>query len=151
MTPSTPNRKVHNRIKAVMEHVPWYGFKSQARLAEDLGFSKSAVSRLLRAECSPTLALAYAVTETLEKRLGQQLDPRELFSVDGTYPTASACQLVGCRNCLPAEAYDRDDNIRPEFSGVKAGQWSLPVPNSLAAHMKQPNPVGTDRATEGVQ
>ena len=117
-----PNHKVQHRIGAVMAHVPWYSFKSQARLAADLGFSKSAISRLLRGECTPSLALACALTNTLEKRLGRKLELRELFTVNGTYPTPSACQLVGCDNCLPPEAYDQDDNLRPEFRNVPAGQ-----------------------------
>ena len=119
------HRKVHNRVEAVISHVPWYSFKSQARLAADLGFSKSAVSRLIRGECSPSFAFAYCLTKTIEKRLGKPIDVRELFSLDGTYPTPSACELVGCRNCLPSEAYDKDDNLRPEYKQVPAGQWSV--------------------------
>lgn len=125
--------RVQHRIGAVMAHVPWYAFKSQARLAADLGFSKSAVSRLLRGECTPSLALACSLANTLEKRLGRPLELRELFSLDGTYPTPSACQLVGCANCLPPEAYDRDDNLRPEYRTVPAGQWSVAAPRQGAA------------------
>jgi len=120
-----PHHQVQHRVSAIMAHIPWYGFKSQARLAADVGFSKSAISRLLRGECIPSLALACALNAALERRLGRKLGLQELFSMDGTYPTPSACQLVGCANCLPPEAYDRDDNLRPEFRNVKAGEWSV--------------------------
>ena len=131
--PGAQAHQVQHRIGAVMAHVPWYAFKSQARLAADLGFSKSAVSRLLSGECTPSLALACALTQTLEKRLGRKLDMRELFSPDGTYPTASACQLVGCSNCLPPDAYDKDDNLRSEYKNVQAGQWSV-APQQPTSH-----------------
>ena len=38
-----------------------------------------------------------------------------------------ACQGVGSNfgvGCLPEEAYDAQGNLRPEFQGVRPGQWS---------------------------
>ena len=87
-----------------MGHVNWYLFAPVTRLARDAGVSHSALSRVLSGRAAPSFTLACKVALALEKRLngalnGGRLDPRELFSLDGTYPTASACKLVGCPGC----------------------------------------------------
>ncbi len=117
--------QLHNRILALMAHTSRYAFKGETRLAHDAGVSKSAVCRLLNGNSSPSCAPVVAGTKALEKRLGRPLDPRDLISFDGCYPTASACELAGCRGCLPPEAYDEDNQLRPEFKDVKPGQWCV--------------------------
>ena len=117
--------QVHNRIMALMAHTTRYAFQGETRLANDAGVSKSAVSRLLTGQSSPSFALVVALTKALEKRLGRPLDPRDLISLDGNYPTASACELAGCRGCLPAEAYDKHNRIKPEYKDMKPGQWAV--------------------------
>jgi transcriptional regulator with XRE-family HTH domain len=119
---SYSSRRVHNRILEIMAHTTRYAFKGESRLAADAGVSKSAVCRLVNGESSPSFAVVTALTGVLEKQVGKTLDPRELISFDGTYPTASVCELVDCRGCLPAEAYDEDDTLRPEFQGVRPGE-----------------------------
>ena len=114
-----------NRIAALMEHTTWYAFKGASRLAQDAGVSKSFISRLLRGQTSPFFVHVVRLTQALEKALGQRLDPREFLSLDGTYPTASVCQLAGCGGCLPAEAFDGEGNLQPQFRGIKPGQWSI--------------------------
>lgn len=104
-----------------MEHIPVYSFQGQARLAADAGVSRSAVSRLVAGKAAPSFAIAVAVTAALEKRLGRRLDPRELVSFDGTYPTASVCVLCGCRGCLPEAAYDAECRLKPEFRTLVSG------------------------------
>jgi transcriptional regulator with XRE-family HTH domain len=111
----------HNRIAAVMEHVSFYSFQGQARLAADAGVSRSAVSRLLAGKAAPSFAVTVAVTAALEKRLGRRLDPRDLVSFDGTYLIPSACDLCGCRGCLPSAAYDAEDLLKPEFRHLVRG------------------------------
>jgi hypothetical protein len=64
------------------------------------------------------------VVAALEDELGFRLDPRELVSLDGRYPTESVCELVGCPGCLPDEAYNEDGSLRPEYEDVPPGQWS---------------------------
>ena len=115
-----------NRIALVMEHIPWYSFKGQTRLAHDAQVSKSAICRLLAGRSQPSFAVALAVTNALERRLGKALDPRELISLDGTYPTPNVCALVGCGGCLPDAAYHADDTLKAAFYGVPSGEWSLP-------------------------
>ncbi|HEY3268267.1 MAG TPA: helix-turn-helix transcriptional regulator [Armatimonadota bacterium] len=117
-------RPTANRIAAVMEHTTRYAFKGKARLATDAGISKSAVSRLLSGTSSPSAMVLIAVTRALERATGKHLDPREILSFDGTYPTPSVCRLVDCRGCLPASAYDSDDTIRPEYRHAKPGEWT---------------------------
>jgi len=117
-----------------MAHTTRYAFKGESRLAADAGVSKSAVCRLINGQSSPSFVLVCALTKALEKQLKRALDPRELISCDGTYPTLSVCQLAGCKGCLPQAAYDEHDNLRPEFRGVQPGQWSL---NPLVSEARQ--------------
>jgi len=119
--------RVHNRIFALMAHTRRYAFKGETRLAADAGVSKSAVCRLLNGRSSPSYALVLAVTSALEKHLGHSIDPRDVISADGRYPTASACELAGCKGCLPAEAYDENDQVKPQYRHLRPGQWTVAV------------------------
>ena len=136
--PSSPRRlpltgphrpAVQNRVRVLMIHAPRYGFQGQARLAADAGVSRSTISRLISGRLNPSFRLAQAVTAALERRLNRSLDLRDLFSPDGTYPTASGCTLAGCRGCLPEEAYDAEGNLRPEYRDMRPGDWSLAKPS----------------------
>jgi transcriptional regulator with XRE-family HTH domain len=115
----------HNRIQALMVHTSRYAFQGRARLAADVGCSRSTISRLLNGDSDPSFRLVRAVTTALEKHLHRPLDPRELLSPDGTYPTASGCELAGCSGCLPDEAYDRDGTLKPAYRRMRPGEWSL--------------------------
>jgi len=124
-------RPVSNRISALMAHTTRYAFKGESRLATDAGVSKSAVSRLLNGQSSPSFALVSALTKAFSKRLNLLLDPHEMISFDGSYPTPSVCELCGCRGCLPSEAYDEENRLRPEWKDIQPGRWSvLPRPTS---------------------
>jgi len=116
---------LYNRIGVVLTHSTRYVFSGQARLAADVGVSRSTISRLLRGRTRPSLFLAQAVTDALSKDLRYPLDVRELFSPDGTYPTPSGCELCGCDGCFPEEAYDGHGNLRPAFRHQRPGDWSL--------------------------
>lgn len=117
---------IHNRVREILWHIPWYGFKTQARLAQDSGVSPAAISRLIRGESQPSLAVALRLTGALAKRLNRPLDVSEVFSLDGTYPTPSVCHLTGCSNCLPPHFYDEEEQIKPDYRTIKAGEWSAP-------------------------
>lgn len=106
----------HNRVAQLMAHTTRYAFKSETRLARDAGVSKSAVSRLVQGHTSPSFALVTAITRALEKALGVPLDPREVVSTDGTYPTSSVCDLVGCRRCGLYEVHAKSEPVVPVFS-----------------------------------
>jgi len=136
------DRTTHNRILALMAHTTRYAFKGESRLAHDAGVSKSAVCRFLNGQSSPSYVLVALLTQALERALGKRLDPRELVSLDGTYPTASVCQLASCTGCLPAEAFDNEGNLKPEFKGIKPGEWSLSRP--VASHQFQAEQFHTD-------
>ena len=135
-TPKINGSQVHNRILALMGHTTRYAFQGETRLAQDAGVSKSAVSRLLTGQSSPSFALVVALTKALEKRLGRPLDPRDLISLDGSYPTATACELAGCRGCLPAEAYDENNRLKPEYKDVKPGQWAVSLQSPVVPKPK---------------
>jgi DNA-binding XRE family transcriptional regulator len=114
---------LHNRVAAVMAHTVRYAFEGQARLARDCGVSRSTILRLLSGQCRPSFTLALAITLALEKQLCRRLDPRELFSFNGTYPTPSVCVLCRCRGCLPDAAYAEDGTLKPAFRSVRSGEW----------------------------
>lgn len=121
-----------------MAHTLWYAFEPQARLARDAGVSRSTISRLITGKINPSFRLVQAITAALSQRLNDTLDspmtnpldPREVFSTNGVYPTSSVCRLAGCPGCLPEEAYDRNGNRRPEFQQMRPGDWCNSSVNS---------------------
>jgi len=117
-------RMNHNRVAAVLDHAPRYSFKRLTRLAEDSGVSKAALSRLLRGGCTPTLRTLIKVSKSLERRLGRRIDPGELVSESGEYPTRFVCDLCGCKGCLPDFAFDADGKRRPEYRDWRPGLWT---------------------------
>lgn len=125
-----------------MIHAPRYSFQGQARLAADAGVSRSTISRLISGRINPSFRLAQAVTVALEKHLGKQrkrpLCLREVFSPNGAYPTRSGCALVGCRGCMPEEAYDAEGNLRPDYWNLRPGEWSLARPSQSQTMKPQP-------------
>jgi hypothetical protein len=126
-TPKINQAPVSNRLLAIMAHTTRYAFKGESRLASDAGISKSALCRLVNGQSTPSFPLVIAVTRALERHLKRAIDPREIVSIDGSYPTASVCALCGCKGCLPAEAYDEENRIRLEWRDVKPGQWPVPA------------------------
>ena len=136
--PLISNAPVSNRIRTLMMHAPRYSFQGQARLASDAGVSRSTISRLLGGRINPSFRLAQAVTSALEKSLKRPLDPREILSPDGTYPTPSGCELAGCRGCMPEEAYDKEGRLRPEYRDLRPGDWSLSRPSPQQELQQQP-------------
>jgi len=129
---STPPRtsRISNRIRAIMLHIPWYSIEGQRRLARDCHVSHSTISRLVRHETAPSYTLAESVTRALEKRLGVPLSMREVFSTDGTYPTACVCDLTpNCTGCFPDEAFDEAGAMRQEYRDLKPGDWCRYVPS----------------------
>lgn len=138
------NTKGHNRLHVVLAHTTRYAFEPKARLAKDVGVSRSTISRLMSGKSRSSFDLVQRVTRALEQALGYcSLDPRELFSPDGTYPTVSGCLLCGCNGCMPEEAYDRWGRLRPAFQAMKPGDWSLSPPG--------PAPDGAGSTVQTVQ
>ena len=113
---------LQNRIHACLVHISRYSFEGQARLAKDAGVSRSTISRFLRGHTQPSYALVEAVAGALSARAGRRLDPRELVTFDGTYPTGSTCGLLGCSGCLLEIAYDGDGCLRAEWHGALPGE-----------------------------
>lgn len=118
------NFTICNRLSAAMAHTSRYAFKGQARLAQDAGVSRSTISRLINGQSHPFFGLAITLTRLLGQHVGRRLDPCDLFSITGTYPTPSVCDLCGCPGCLPQEAYDENDERLSAYQCLEPGQWS---------------------------
>lgn len=120
---SNPNRslkaatKHHNRVTAIMLHSSRYSCVPTSRLAADSGVAKSTISKLLHGRANPLYSTAARVVKCLEAQTGLVLDPREVFSLDGHYPTEFVCALVGCPGCTPDIAYD-------PTTTKSAGRWT---------------------------
>lgn len=137
-TPRINTRPVHNRIFEVMMHTTRYAFKAQARLAADCGVAPSTICRLITGQCSPSFAVMATITKALEQQLNKTIDPREIVSLDESFPTASTCELCGCRGCLPDEAYDEHDRLRPAYRGIQPGQWTILSRQFVAQALNEP-------------
>jgi transcriptional regulator with XRE-family HTH domain len=111
---------VHNRIRSLMEHSTRYAFMGEARLAQDCGVSCAAISRLMSGKSSPSFALVVKIAQAFEQQFKKRIDPREIVSIDGSYPTASVCQLVGCKGCTPQAAWNDNDVLKPEYRNGNA-------------------------------
>lgn len=131
-----PDNGVHppayNRLEILLAHAPRYAFETQARIAKDSGVSPSTISRLIRGKTRPTFDLAYRIIVALEEALGRSLDPREVFSPDGTYPTRSGCELCGCSGCMPDKAFTTDGSLKPEYRTMRPSDWTLAPENSVS-------------------
>ncbi len=108
-----------------MVHISRYSFQGRARLAADVGVSRSTISRLINGQTSSSHALVQAVTDALSTGLKKPLAPRDLFSPDGCYPERSGCRLCSCGGCLPESAFDVHGRRRVEWLNASPGDWSL--------------------------
>jgi transcriptional regulator with XRE-family HTH domain len=127
---------IHNRIHHVLEHISWYSVRGQERLAQDAGVSASAVSRLINGHSNPTFSVVWRISKALERRIGMPVDPKELISIDGTYPTPSVHTLLNTPACdleprqrLQAAAHQTND---PTNGGGKT-KLQLDRSNALPA------------------
>ncbi|MBA3724869.1 MAG: helix-turn-helix transcriptional regulator [Armatimonadetes bacterium] len=116
--------RLHNRIGAIMAHVPSYSCKGPSRLAAATGVSLSAVSRLIHGRTIPTASVLTRVVTVLELALGRRLPLDEVISLTGKYPTRNICKLVGCRNCLPDRAFDNDGVRKVAWRLKRGGDWT---------------------------
>jgi len=121
---SSPEVQIHNRIAAVLAHTSRYAFRGMARLSTDSGVSKSAISRIVRGHSQPSFRVASQISRALGRQLSRRVDPNELLSLDGSYPTQSVCEFMGCGGCLPEEAFEPSGELRAAFQGIEPGQWS---------------------------
>lgn len=123
--PIRKTQPIQNRVKVLLVHIPKLSIQGQARLAAEVGVSRSTISRLVHGRINPSYRLARSVTDVLERMLGKPLDMREVFSTDGTYLTPSGCALCRCRGCLPDRAWDEDGRLKPGWEDARPGDWSL--------------------------
>lgn len=111
------------RLGDAMAHVNRYAFKGVSRLARDAGLSPSSISRILSGKQSPSFLLVARLTDALEAASGRKIDPRELVSENGRFPTQHICKLMSCGGCLPENALDEFGDVKPTFKDVRRGEW----------------------------
>lgn len=123
--PGQKPQPIQNRVKVLLVHIPKFSIQGQARLATEVGVSRSTISRLVHGRINPSYRLARGVTDVLERMLGKPLDMREVFSTDGTYLTPSGCALCRCHGCLPDVAWEDEGRLKPGWEDARPGDWSL--------------------------
>lgn len=116
--------RCHNRIAAIMAHTSRYSFRGTSRLASDAKVAKSTICHLVHGKSSPLYKTLERIVASLEYQLARRLSVREVVSVDGSYPTASVCKLVGCPGCLPEYAFSPDGSVKAEWQHVHPGEWT---------------------------
>lgn len=136
LRPSSPDADIYSRGPEKWE-VRWstsprYSFMGATRLARDAGVSKSAVSRLMRGETTPSFTVAVRSASALERSTGLAIDPREIVSESGEWGVPFVCDLMGCKGCLASWMYDGEERVRPEFAHVlpAAGPGNPIISNS---------------------
>jgi transcriptional regulator with XRE-family HTH domain len=112
-----------NRFGDVMAHTDRYAFSGISRLAMDARVSASSVSRLLSGKMNPSFLMVARLVDALERHLGYSIDPRDLIAESGRFRTLPACTLIGCKGCLPENAYDEFGSRKAAFADVKPGTW----------------------------
>ena len=135
---------VQNRVRVLLVHIPKLSIRGQARLAAEVGVSRSTISRLVSGRINPSYRLARGVTDALERMLGSPLDMREVFSTDGTYLTPPAARSAAAR--LPARRSLRPGRepaprvARP--AGPATGPWPRPpIRLRLPMHNHRPSMI----------
>jgi len=122
-----------NRISDVMAHTTRYAFQGVPRLARDAGIHRTTLSRVIYGKSNPFSQTVGRIASALERELKRPIDPRELFAVDGEFPTRYTCDLVGCRGCLPEAATDEFGNRKFAYQGVMPGRWvTSAFPNGVS-------------------
>jgi transcriptional regulator with XRE-family HTH domain len=102
---------VHNRLDAILGHMPDYWFNPTRRLAQEAGVSMTAIQRLIAGKSSPSYSLVWSIAKVLEKHLGKPINPMEIVSIDGAYPTPSVHDLCGCKGCTPPRVYQGRESL----------------------------------------
>lgn len=122
------------RLRAVLLHVPYYSIEPKARLAQDTGLSQNAISRIVRGKLTPSQATVQLICRAIQRRSGVKLKSGELFRSNSHFPTRSVCTLMGCKGCLPPEAWDeRSDRLKTSWRNQKPGEWSCFAAEPTAA------------------
>lgn len=111
----------HNRIRAIMIHVARYWSMGASILARDVGVSKSTISHLLRGKSNPLYSTASQVVKCLERELSFPLNPDEVFSKDGSYPTPYVCMLVRCKGCYADAFLGSSRLFKPGIKRIERG------------------------------
>ncbi len=123
------NRRMKNRLKAILCHIPRYSCRGLDRLAADSGVSRYSLKRFMEG-AQPDYGLLTKVSEALNRELGYALDVREIaVFTHEAFQTPCPCALFGCA-CIPPWGYTRSGTLKPEFEGIPPGSWTFEVPQA---------------------
>lgn len=86
--------KSYNRIREILVYLNGTPVSSERGLACAIGVSPSALNRIIQGKCIPSFQTMAALSWVVEKHLGHRIDPRDILSFDGSYPTATVEQLL---------------------------------------------------------
>lgn len=109
----------HNRLEAILPHIPYYFSGVCSRLAQDCGVYPSTIWRLIHFHRGPSERLVNAIVNALHIRSGTAIPTEEIFSLDGNYTTLSPCELMGCKGCRPPAAWnEKTERLRPAWKNL---------------------------------
>jgi hypothetical protein len=111
------------RVEDLMAHARRYDFQGRIRFASDSGISVSTLRRIIVGETQMPFVVIVKVTEALEKQFKCRIDPRDVVSLGGAFPTPFACQVVGCAGCHPVSARDEFGALKEIYKSIKPGEW----------------------------
>jgi transcriptional regulator with XRE-family HTH domain len=129
---SHPTPAVSNRLRSILYHIPWYSIEGIVRLAKDTGLSTSTISRLVGQKNSPSYRVAETIASVISQKTGIPIETNEIFSPTGNFPTPSVCNLMGCKGCLPPEAWNEaTDSLKENWRHAKPREWAILQGNKL--------------------
>ena len=114
--------QLYHRLPAVLRHVPRYAIDGPIKLARDVGIGKTTIYDIIHRRRAPGYWIVIKITHLLGVKLGKRLHTDDLFSLTGDYPT-SACEVCGCKGCLPDEVFNPDGSRKPEYAHLKGGDF----------------------------
>jgi transcriptional regulator with XRE-family HTH domain len=80
MSRRPPASPKSNRLADYLAQIQEYWFHGpQRKFARDAGVSESTLSRILRGTTNPRYADICKIVSLLEKKLGQRIDPRDIY------------------------------------------------------------------------
>lgn len=127
MTNLSVRPTAENRLRGFMTHSTRYSSKGRKRLVEDAKVSTASVKQLLAGKnANPSFVLVCRIVGALERAFGRRFDPREVVCENGVYLSPSLCSLLGCPGCLPENAFDGHNELRPEFRQEDSGFEPIP-------------------------
>jgi DNA-binding XRE family transcriptional regulator len=105
-----PHPKVHNQIKAVMQHCPEFWFKGpQAKLSREAGISSSAISSIVNGQDEMLVSTALCIVHALREITGKLFFLEDIIALH-PFPQDAACRIMGCTGCSYSKPHPSDES-----------------------------------------